>query len=287
MNQKMEKAVRGVETVWTLIKIVLVLGIVVVLCLAQFTSSDDKKPESFKDFLALASPLEAQQNFTLNKHVLPVQASVLPAVPEAERLQNPGATAVQIARAKWIERTWNEVEKTGEPGRKVNGGKPAGVAAVLGGFISAAMGKEEGQGRKEASSAEISAKQLLVGDAVVPSLVSGSLPVFSEADTAKVQAEQVKQGLALGELDYRRALWFVVKYGAGNKPAPAPADVEIRAAEAANKPKPNGNFFGQVERQNVAPWSDNERMARAVDVLNSIYAPNPAAAPAATVAGGK
>lgn len=287
MNQKMEKAVRGVETVWTLIKIVLVLGIVVVLCLAQFTSSDDKKPESFKDFLALASPLEAQQNFTLNKHVLPVQASVLPAVLEAERLQNPGATAVQIARAKWIERTWNEVEKTGEPGRKVNGGKPAGVAAVLGGFISAAMGKEEGQGRKEASSAEVSAKQLLVGDVVVPSLVSGSLPVFSDADTAKAQAEQVKQGLSLGELDYRRALWFVVKYGAGNKPAPAPADVEIRAAEAANKPKPNGNFFGQVERQNVAPWSDNERMARAVDVLNSIYAPNPAAAPAATVAGGK
>lgn len=285
MNQKLEKAVRGVETVWTLIKIVLVLGIVVVLGLAQFTSSDDKKPESFKDFLALASPLEGQQNFTLNKHVLPVQASVLPAVPEAERLQNPGATAVQIARAKWIERTWNEVEKTGEPGRKINGGKPAGVAAVLGGFISAAMGKEEGQGKKDASSAEIAAKQLLVGDAVVPSLVSGTLPVFSDADTAKVQAEQVKQGVALGELDYRRALWFVVKYGAGNKPAPAPSDVEIRAAEAANKPKPNG--WGQVERQNVAPWSDNERMARAVDVLNSMYAPNPAAAPAAAVAGGK
>lgn len=275
MNTKMEKAVRGVETVWTLIKIVLVLGIVVVLGLAQFTSSDDKKPESFKDFLALASPLEAPQKFTLNAHVLPVQAAVLPAVSEAERLQNPGATAVQIARAKWIERTWGEVEKTGEAGRKINGGKPAGVGAVLGGFISAAMGKEEGQGKKEASGAEITAKQLLVGDAVVPSLVSGKLPVFSDADAAKVQAEAAKQGVSLGELDYRRALWFVVSYGAGNKPAPAPADVEIRTAEAANKPKPNG--WGMAERQNIAPWSDNERMARAVDVLNFIYAPAPAA----------
>lgn len=277
MNTKMEKGMRVVETVWTLMKIALVLGVVAVFGVASFATGDDKKPASFNEFLALASPLDAPQNFTLNKHALPVHASVLPAVLESERLHNAHATAVQIARAKWIQRTWLEVEKTGEEGRKINGGKPAGVAAMVGGFLSrVVMGKGEAQTRAESASADGAAKQVLVGDELVPALASGLLPVFSDADTAKVQAEQVKQGVALGELDYRRALWFVMKFGAGTKPAPAPADVEIRTAEAANKPKPNA--WGQVERQNVAPWSDNERMARAVDMLNAIYSPPPAAA---------
>lgn len=273
-----EKAIKGIETTWTLIKIGVVLGIVVVLGLAQFTSPDTPKPASFKEFLALASPLETPQDFTLNSYTMPTHAGVLPAVSEAERLQNPAATAVQIARAKWIERTWGEMEKTGEKGSRINGGKPAGVSAVLGGFISAAVGKEEegkGKGKKaDAVAADAADKQLLLGNELVPSLSSGLLPVFSDADTAKVSAEQAKLRVALGEIDYRRGLWFVIKFGAGNKPAPAPGDVEIRTAEAANKPKAS---YWSSDRQTIAPLSHNERMALAVDVLNSIYAPKPAA----------
>lgn len=277
----MEKAVRGIETVWTLLKISIVLFLVAWFVISKMGTADSVKPKAFAEYLASASPLETPQRYTLNKHAMPTLASVLPAITEQERLQHPGATAVQIARAKWIERTWNEVEQRGEPERKVNGGEKSFLAS-LGAEV---MGKDA---KAEGADAKPGTVQLLVGSDVVPALASGKLPVFSEADTVKYQAEQAKQGLALYELDYRRALWFVLKFGAGNKPAVAPEDAEIRAVEAASKPKPDA--WGRVERQVIAPWSENERMARAVDVLNVIYAPTPAAAPAAAVAqtaGGK
>jgi len=272
----LEKAVKGVEATWTLMKIGVVLFLVVWFIVSKIGAADSDKPKAFADYLAAASPIETAQRYTLNKHTMPALASVLPAVTEAERLAHPEATAIQLQRAKWIERTWQDAERRGEEGRKVNGGEKGMVASVLGGVVSEAMGKPAD--KSDVAGGDLAKLQLLVGDAVVPSLASGKLPVFGDADWAKVKAEEVKQGVTWRELDYRRALWFVVTYGAGNKPAPAAEDAEIRAAEAAaekDRPKGGGLWSAPTPPAATAPLSENERMAKAVDVLNIVYAAQP------------
>lgn len=272
----LEKAVKGVEATWTLMKIGVVLFLVVWFIASKIGAADSDKPKAFADYLAVASPIESPQRYTLNKHTMPLLASVLPAVTEAERLAHPDATAIQLQRAKWIERTWLDAEKRGEEGRKVNGGEKNVVAVALGGIVSEAMGKPAD--KSDVAGGELAKLQLLVGDAVVPSLASGKLPVFSDADMAKVRAEEAKQGVTWRELDYRRALWFVVTYGAGNKPAPAAEDVEIRASEAVadkDRPRAGGLWTTPAPPAPAAPLSENERMAKAVDVLNVVYAAQP------------
>lgn len=173
---------------------------------------------------------------------MPQHAGVLPAASEAERLQNPAATAVQIARAKRIERTWGEIEKTG---RRVAGSTAGNRRASRRSWAassrlhSARKKRARARARKtEAAGADAADKQLLLGNELVRRCCRAAFCRSSAMQTQqRCKANKPSLRVAPDEIDYRRGLWFVIKFGAGNKPAPAPGDVEIRTAEAANKLK--------------------------------------------------
>lgn len=270
-----DSTVKGINATWTIIKIAIVVALVVLAFgFKNKTAEPTVADVDMGKFLSMASPLElSNQNFSIGKYTLPPVA-VLAALPEADRVANPAFTAAQLQRARWMNRTWGEVHLRNESNREMTGLVGENIAkqfvsGVLNDFFDKKTQKETGV----KSISELANINVLVGDDVIPSLASGLLPVFTDAETAAWKAVQASERVSLNELDMRRAKFFHVKYGAGTMPAPAPADVEIRAAE---KLAPGNNPWA---RRDVSPQSDNERLQAACAILNIVH--NPPAAPAA------
>lgn len=271
-----DTAIKGIDAVWSIIKIVFVVALVV---LAFSFKSKVEEPAAVDvdmgKFLSMASPLElSSQDFSIGRYTLPPVA-VLASLPESERVANPAFTAAQLQRAKWMHRTWQEVHLRNESNRSMTGIGGENVAkqfvnGVIADFFDKKTQKETGT----KSISELANINVLVGDDVIPSLASGLLPVFTDSETAAWKAVQASERVSLNELDMRRAKFFHVKYGPGAMPAPAPADVEIRAAE---KLAPGGNPWA---RREVAPQSDNERLQAACAILQIVQNPSPAPAAA-------
>ena len=292
-----DTAVKTINAVWTLILIVLV-GSAAAWAISWKMDASKEPVNGMAQFIALASPLETQpQSFTIGRHVMP-QLSVMAALPEAERLANPSLTAAQLQRAKWMDRTWKAIQLRNEANRAVSGAGKSGVSEFVVGIASDIMDKKGQKGQDATSIAELSNINVLVGiNDVIPSLASGLLPTFSDAETAKWKAELVRERITLSELDMRRAKFFQKKFGAGTVAAKSPDDVEIRTAEklaAESNQQPASNSFADqmlamqraqaqaAARQQAAPLSDNERLEAACQVLN--FVANPSSIPVAPVA---
>lgn len=263
-----DKAARAVQAVWTLFKIVVVAALLI--WLASWKISSDQAPEvSYAQFVSMASPLETvNQDFSIGNHSMPSLAVMAP-LSEAERMANLGMTAAQLQRARWMLRTWTAVHARNEPNRQLSGASEKSFASRL---VDDAMGKEA----KKSNIAELSNIQVLLGNDLIPSLASGKLPVFTDADTAKWKAEASR--LRLSEIDMRRAKFFQVKYGVNMMPAKVPDDLEIRAEEKLAQDASNGVNRGYYRpRIQTSPLSDNERLELAVGVLNTLAAPVAAA----------
>lgn len=286
-NEKAVMQQKKVNKVWLIILAV----VVVVIALGWWKINQvTKEPElGMAEFLVLASPIEnVQQTFSIGRHEMP-SLRVLPELLEIERVNNPSLTGAQLQRAKWMERAWISIHRRNESRRQV-GKQPDGMVdrwAVN--IVQKAMGKER---REEVMDgldiAELSNLQVMVGNDVIPSLVSGLLPVFSDAETLKYRTELFKQKLPLNELDMRRAKFFQTKYGAGTVPAKAIDDIEMRkdermivadraGGEEALQKAINSGYFKMPAGD---PLTENERLELACGVLNALVA-TPAAAPVA------
>lgn len=273
---KPAKSARYVNIVWL---IVLFLVVIFVSYIGWGIYKANQEPEmGMAQFMVLASPLEtAPQRFNIGRHTMP-SVKVLPTLLEAERVQNPSFTAAQLQRAKWMTRTWDTVHKRNET-RRDFGNKQGVVSKWLGVVISEALGKDP---KAEAMDiAELSNLQVMVGNDLIPPLVSGLLPVFSDADTAKIKVEMARENIVLSEIDMRRAKYFQMKYGAGTMPEKAVDDVELRAEEKADKLTQYGGEEGyqQAVRYGArmtggAPLSENERLELACNMLNIIANPS-------------
>lgn len=263
---------------WTLCKIALLVGFVALLISGSGTQKE--KVLDMNYFLSLASPLETQhQVFTIGSHTMP-KVEILAAVPEQERVQNPSMTAAQLQRAKWMNRTWGEVVARNEANQSMSSDNKKGFAATyVSDVLAEAMDKKGQKAMGGNAIAESTTLNVLVGAEVIPSLASGLLPVFSDADTAKWKIELAREKIELSELDMRRAKFFQTKFGPGTIPVKAPSDIEIRAAEDAAPAVSNG--FNSY-RPAGAPWSENERLEAACQALN--FVANPALIPAVAVA---
>lgn len=269
----------SINLAWTLLKICVVVACAV---WAFGLASDSKKQAaavSFEQFLAMASPLETEkQELKIGRYTMPVLA-VMAALPEVERTQNPAFTAAQLQRAKWLDRTWREVQLRNEPDLEISGDgadKKEGLMGAAQAFVSGAMGdliagKKQGKDSPKISGAEVSGINVLAGADLIPSLASGKLPVFTDAETAAWRAVLVREKLSgLNELDMRRAKFYQSLRGAGAVPESALSDLEIRAMEKLES-------SAWVQRKTAAA-SDNERLRAACEVLNMLNAPAPAAA---------
>lgn len=267
----------SINLAWTLLKIC-----VVVACAgwAFGFASDGKKQAaaSFEHFLAMASPLETEkQEIKVGRYAMPVVA-VLAALPEVERTQNPAFTAAQLQRAKWLDRTWREVQLRNEPGLEISGqgaDEKSGLTGAAQAFVSSVMadliaGKKQDKDSPKFSGAEVSGINVLAGADLIPSLASGQLPVFTDSETAAWRAVLVREKLAgLSELDMRRAKYYQTLRGVGAVPEPAISDLEIRAMEKLES-------SAWVQRKTAAA-SDTERLRAACEVLNLVNSPVPAA----------
>jgi hypothetical protein len=291
-----DTAVKTINAVWTLILIVLVISAAAWAISWKMDAS--KEPEyGMTQFIALASPIETKaQPFTIGRHAMP-QLAVMAPLPEAERVANPSLTAAQLQRAKWMDRTWKAGQLRNESNRALPGAGKSSVSTFVTGVVSDVMEKK-GQSPLDAHSIEeLSNINVLVGNDVIPSLASGLLPVFTDAETAKWKAELARERITLNEIDMRRAKFFQKKFGPGTMPAKSPDDIEIRTAEKlesqAQKQPQNLTFADQMaamqaaqaqgfSRQQTAPLSDNERLEAACQVLNSVT--NPALIPLADAA---
>lgn len=269
---------QAVNAFWALLKIGLLVGLVA----WAWAALKQAPPEAggMARFLALSSPLETtNQNFSIGSHKMPPLA-VLAALPEAERVANPSLTAAQLQRAKWLDRTWNEVQARNESNRALSNASKGFVAEKILPVVGEVIGKKEG--KTEIDIADLVSVNVLVGNEVVPSLASGLLPVFSDAETLAWKAELARSKIVLNELDMRRAKYFQAKFGPGSMPPKAPADVEIRAAEKLAYEAQPVDYFGRRAPLPTASLSDNERLEAACNALNIVA--NPALIPAAPVA---
>ncbi len=256
-----DKAARGVAAVWTLIKIVVVAS--ALIWLASWRINSDQSPKvSYETFVSMASPLETvNQDFSIGNHEMP-SIAVLASPSEAERMASPGMTAAQIQRARWMWRTWEAVNRRGESQRQIGAADRSFAVELVSAAVSESLGKDQKTPKSNTAEGQSNVR-VLIGPDLIPSLDSGKLPVFTDADTSKWRGEAARQNLRLSELDMRRAKFFQTKYGMNMMPSKSPDDLEIRAEE-----KLEAESAGRWERRPVAPLSANERLELAVGVLN-------------------
>jgi hypothetical protein len=272
--------VKSVNATWSIVKIALVIGTAVwLLSLKNSNSAPADSQLGMEKFITLASPLEtSKQEFSIGNYKLP-QIAVLAALPEAERMANPSMTAAQLQRAKWMDRTWKDVGLRNEENRALPSAGQSDVAKqFVAGILNDVLDKKTQKETGTKSISELSGINVVVGDEVIPSLASGLLPVFTDAETAAWKTELAREKIVLNELDMRRAKFFLVKFGPGSMPAKAPSDMEIRTAEKLESDVRNG---WAMTRPTTAPLSDNERLEAACQALN--FVANPALIPAALI----
>ena len=269
---------------WSLLKIgVLVFGVVWV---ASALKADPPEAGGMARFIELSSPLETvKQDFSIGTHKMPPLAVLAP-LPEAERVANPALTAAQLQRAKWLDRTWNEVQARNESNRAFSNASKGFVAEKIMPLASEVLGKKEAKAVSDV--ADLVSVNVLVGAEIIPSLASGLLPVFTDAETLAWKIELAREKIVLNELDMRRAKFFQTKFGPAAIPAKSAADIEIRAAEKLVNDAQPVDYFGRRATGAAAPLSDNERLELACQALifvaNPSLIPVPVAAPVRPVA---
>lgn len=269
-----DATVKSVNATWSLLKIVVVVS-VVMWAFGLKNSGVDESQLGMSKFITLASPLETtNQSFSIGNYKMP-KIAVLAALPESERVANPSLTAAQLQRAKWMDRTWNDVRLRNESNRALSNASKGFVSEEVMPFVNDAMGRKSEKSDVEIS--ELVSVNVLVGAEIIPSLASGLLPVFSDAETAAWKNELARGKVVLNELDMRRAKFFQTKFGPGSMPEKAQSDIEIRAEEKLAHDAQPVDYFGRRASIATAPLSNNERLEAACNALNIVA--NPALIP--------